>query len=547
MAKKVLVVGGVAGGAACAARLRRLDERAQIVIFERGPYVSYANCGLPYYVGGAIPHEHSLLVMTPELWRRRFNVEVRTSHEVVAIDRARRHIEVRDLARERAYRESYDALVLAPGAVPIRPDWPGSDLPGVFTLRTIPDGNAMRQWIEQQQPRRAVVVGAGFLGLEMVENLTRRGLRVTLLEKEPQVLPALDFEMAQPALAHLESQRVNVELEACVSAVEAAHNGLLVKTDSGRSFPADMVVLALGVKPETTLALQAGLELGEAGGIRVDEAMRTSDPHIWAVGDAVEVRDWITGRYRLAALAGLASRQGRIAADSICGRKARFRGAQLTAICGFFGFTAAMTGATEKVLRAAGWADYETIYLHPMHHAGYYPSAKRIHLKVIFSRSDGRLLGAQALGEEGVDKRIDVLAMAIQKRATVFDLEEAELAYAPQFGSARDPVNMAGMVAANVLRGDAVLAPWSELAGTDALLVDVREPEEFARDHIEGAINIPLGELRQRLGELPRDREIWLSCAVGERSYYALRVLVQNGLRARTLSGGYVTYCGWNP
>jgi len=329
--------------------------------------------------------------------------------------------------------------------------------------------------------------------------------------------------------------------------VEAAGDGLLVREASGRSFSADLVVLALGVKPEVALAREAGLEIGEAGGIRVDEQMRTSDPHIWAVGDAVEVRDWITGQWRLVALAGPASRQGRVAADAICGRPARFRGVQATAVCGVFGLTAAMTGATEKQLKSAGISDYAAVYVHPLHHAGYYPGARRIQMKLIFDTADGRLLGAQAVGEQGVEKRIDVIAMAIQKKATVFDLEDAELCYAPQYGSARDPVNLAGMAAANVLRGDMPLADWSALGKTDALLVDVRDPDEFAGDHIDGAVNIPLGELRERLEELPRDREIWLNCAIGQRAYYALRVLLQHGFRARNLSGGYLTYCGWNP
>lgn len=547
MPRKVLIVGGVAGGAACAARLRRLDEQAVIIMFERGPHVSYANCGLPYYVGDVITEEDKLLVVSAEQWARQFNVEVRTRHEVVGIDRARQEIEVCDLGSGRRYRETYDALVLAPGAAPVRPNWPGIDLPGVFTLRTIADARAMREWINARQPSRAVVVGAGFLGVEMVENLVRRGLRVTLLEQEPQVLPMLDFEMAQPAMAHLESQRVDVRVEARVVGLEAAGQDLVVLTSSGERHAAGIVLLALGVKPETSLAQAAGLAIGETGGIRVDEQMRTSDPRIWAVGDAVEVRDWVTGQFRLAALAGLASRQGRIAADSICGRPSRFRGAQVTWICGFFGMTAAMTGAGEKALRAAGFTDYQAVYLHPMHHAGYYPGARRLHMKLIFAQSDGRILGAQAVGEEGVDKRIDVLATAIQHRATVFDLEQAELCYAPQYGSARDPVNLAGMVAANVLRGDAPLACWRELEEGTALLLDVREPDEFARDHIEGSINIPLGELRRRLAELPRDREIWVSCAVGQRAYYALRLLLQHGFRARLLSGGYLTYCGWYP
>lgn len=540
MNRRILIVGGVAGGAACAARLRRLDERAAIIMFERSPHVSYANCGLPYYIGGLI-EQHRLVLVGPERWRRQFNVEVRTRHEVVAIERDRRQVRVRDLAGGREYCEPYDALVLAPGAAPIRPRW-APELPGVFTLRTLSDAIALRDWIQDRRPHRAVVVGAGYIGLEMVENLVRCGLEVTLLEKEPQVLPALDPEMAQPLAAHLRRHGVEVCLETCVSGVEPATHGVLrVGTTCGRWFDADLVLLALGVRPDVRLAREAGLEIGELGGIRVDEQMRTSDPNIWAVGDAVEVRDWVTGRWKLVALAGPAARQGRVAADAICGRPSRFRGSQATAICGVFGLTAAATGASERELRAAGIGDYEAVYVHPLHHAGYYPGAKRIHMKLIFSRRDGLVLGAQAIGEEGVDKRVDVIAMAIEKRATVFDLEDAELCYAPQYGSARDPVNLAGMVAANVLRGDLELAPWEELGATAALLLDVRDPQEFAQGHLHGAVNIPLGELRGRLDELPREREIWVNCAVGQRSYYATRILSQNGFRARCLPGGFLT------
>ncbi len=541
MGRRILIVGGVAGGAACAARLRRLDERAAIVMFERGPHVSYANCGLPYFIGGLIEQQRLLLV-PPERWRGQFNVEVRTGHEVVAIERDRRQVRVRELASGREYHETYDALVLAPGAAPIRPRW-APEMPGVFTLRTLSDAVALRQWIHASRPRRAIVVGAGYIGLEMVENLARCGLEVTLLEKERQVLPVLDPEMAQPLAAHLRRHGVEVCLETCVSGLEAPAGGRLrVRTTCGRSFDADLVLLALGVRPEIRLAREAGLEIGELGGIRVDEQMRTSDPYIWAVGDAVEVRDWVTGRWKLVALAGPAARQGRVAADAICGRPSRFRGSQATAVCGVFGLTAAATGATERELRAAGVQDYEVVYVHPLHHAGYYPGAKRIHLKLIFSRQDGVILGAQAVGEKGVDKRVDVIAMAIAKRATVFDLEDAELCYAPQYGSARDPVNLAGMVAANVLRGDLELAPWDGIENAGALLLDVRNPDEFTQGHLPGAINIPLAELRSRLSELPRDREIWVNCAVGQRSYYAVRVLVQHGFRARSLPGGFLTW-----
>jgi len=546
--KRVLIVGGVAGGASCAARLRRLDESCEIILFERGPYVSFANCGLPYYVGNVIKKEKDLLVTSAEQFQHRFKIDIRTENEVTAIDRQRREVEVKERNTGRLYRERYDALVLSPGASAIRPPLPGIDLPGIHILRTIPDSNRIKQWIEERHPRRAVVVGGGFIGLEMAENLVNLGLKVTIIEMLPQLMPLLDAEMSEPIVTHLETKRVNIELGDAVAAFEAAEDGsLMVKTASGAAHPADLVILSVGVKPETGLARAAGLEIGELGGIRVDDSLRTSDPRIWAVGDAVEVRDFITGQWCLAPLAGPASRQGRMAADVICGRNMKFRGVQGTTICCCAGISVGMTGASEKSLRAAGITDYEKIYLHPGSHVSYYPGAKRIQMKLIFSTKDGRVLGAQAVGEKGVDKRIDVFAMAIQKQATVFDLEQAELCYAPQFGAAKDPVNIAGMIAANVLRGDLPLADWAELESSSAFLLDVRTPEEVARDAIEGAANIPVDELRDRCGELPKDREVWVYCAVGERSYLATRLLLQKGYRVRDLPGGIVTYWGYYP
>jgi NADPH-dependent 2,4-dienoyl-CoA reductase/sulfur reductase-like enzyme/rhodanese-related sulfurtransferase len=546
--KKVLIVGGVAGGASCAARLRRLDETAEIILFDRGPFVSFANCGLPYYVGEVIKEEQDLLVASQEMFKKNFNIEVRTHNDVVAIDRDRREIEVRETETGRTYHERYDALVLAPGAAPLRPPLPGIDFPEVHILRTIPDSNKIREWIAEKQPKRAVVVGGGFIGLEMAENLVHRNLNVTVIEMLPQLMPPFDPEMAEPIARHLESQKVRVELGDAVAGFERQADGsLLVRTKSGHGFPADLVILSIGVRPETSLAKAAGIELGESGGIRVDETMRTSDANIWAVGDAVEVQDQITGQHCLIPLAGPANRQGRIAAGSIAGREVRFRGVQGTAVCGCLGLSVAMTGASEKRLKQAGITDYEKVYLHPGSHAGYYPGSKRINMKLLFSKSDGRVLGAQAVGEVGVDKRIDVIAMAIQKGATVYDLEEAELCYAPQYGAAKDPVNLAGMVAANVLRGDLPLADWSALDDTKALVVDVRGPDEYNSDHIDGAINIPMAELRERYQELPRDREIWVNCAIGQRSYYATRFLKQKGFNVRELSGGIITYWGYNP
>jgi NADPH-dependent 2,4-dienoyl-CoA reductase/sulfur reductase-like enzyme/rhodanese-related sulfurtransferase len=545
---RILVVGGVAGGASCAARARRLSEDAEIMIFERGPYVSFANCGLPYYVGDVITDERSLLVATPELFKRRFNIEVRLQSEVRSIDRAKQEIEVKNAVTGETYRERYDALVLAPGSAPIRPPLPGIDIPGIFTLRTIPDSRQMKQWITERKVEKAVVVGGGFIGLETTENLVRRGISVTIVEMLPQVMPPIDREMAVLIHDHLAANGVALHLGDGVARFDQNPDGhtIAVTTTSGASFSCEMVLLAIGVRPETTLAKEAGLEIGQLGGIRVNDHMRTSDEHIWAVGDAVEVRDFVTGDWSLIPLAGPANRQGRIAADVILGRDARFRGVQGTAVCRVFDITVAATGASEKTLQRRGIggqpAQYEKIYLHPGHHANYYPGARPITMKLIFSVKDGRILGAQAVGEEGVEKRIDAIAMAIQRGSTVFDLEEAELCYAPQFGTAKDPVNVAGMIAANVLRGDAPVAHWKEAFEYKALILDVREPGEFKMGHVEGAINIPLNSLRVRMNELPRDKEILVYCAVGQRSYYASRALRLHGFNARNISGGFRSY-----
>lgn len=544
---RILIVGGVAGGASCATRARRLSEKAQITVIERGPYVSFANCGLPYYVGDIITEEEKLIVATPELFRQRFNIEVRTQSNAISIDRERQEIEVEDLRASAIYREKYDALVLAPGATPIRPPLRGIDLPGIYSLRTIPDSLEIRKWIVQRNARRAVIVGGGFIGLEMAENLVRRGISVTIIEMQNQVMPSFDYEMAVPINGHLNAHGVSLHLgDAVAEFKQSSEHELSVHTKSGRSFAADLVILAIGVRPEATLARNAGLEIGERGGIRVDERMRTSDDHIWAVGDAVEVRDFITGEWTNIPLAGPANRQGRIAAGTIFGRDLAFRGVQGTAICGVFGMTIASTGLTENTLtrlsKAGRQMEYEKIYLYPGHHVSYYPGSSQIAMKLIFSPEDGRVLGAQAVGREGIDKRIDVISVAIQNRATVFDLEEAELCYAPQYGAAKDPVNVAGMIAANVLRGDAPLAHWEDIMNANSLILDVRSPLEYASGHVDGALSIPLDELRSRMHELPSEREIWTYCRVGQRSYYAVRALRLNQLNARNLPGGIHTY-----
>ncbi len=546
-AKHVCIVGGVAGGAACATRLRRLDEEAEIFVFERGPDVSFANCGLPYYLGGVISDRQKLLVATPERMRDWYNVEVRTRHEVRAIDRTARTVEVANVLTGATFSKPYDYLVLSPGAVPIRPAIPGVELPGVFTLRNLEDVDRIRVAIEQRQGLQAVVVGGGYIGLEMVDNLIRRGLEVTLLERLGQVMPVMDPEMVSPIEEDLCVKGVDVHLSTTLTSIERSGDDMLTVVAGNQRFPADLVILAVGVRPEVDLARQAGLELGETGGIRVDEQMRTSDAAIFAVGDAVEVRDFVTGRPALVPLAGPAARQGRIAADAICGRGSRFRGTQGTGIVGVFDYTLGLTGASEKALRRAGMA-YERIYIHALHHASYYPGAEMVTLKLLYAPQSGRLLGAQAVGKAGVDKRIDVLAMAIQKGATVADLEEAELCYAPPYGSAKDPVNIVGFAAGNLLSGDVDPVFWTEWQEVQPkgdegpLVIDVRTRLEAAASGVPGAVNIPLGELRARLHELPRDRQIWVHCGVGQRSYYASRILKQHGFQVRNLVGGLRSY-----
>ncbi len=553
---KVIIVGGVAGGASCAARLRRLDEQAEIIMVERGPYVSFANCGLPYHVGGVIEHETDLLVADEATFRNKFAIDVRTRCEAMSISPDTKTVELKDLKTGKVTNESYDKLLLSPGAPSLRPPIPGIDLPGIFKLRTVPDARHIREWIEhgtplltgmdhysgyqtRRPPTRAVVVGGGFIGIEIVENLVRRGFDVTLVEMLDQVLAPLDIENARLVEAKLKEHGVHVALDDGVAEFKQLDGELEVTTQSGKSYPADLVILAMGVRPDTTLANSAGLKVGERGGIRVDEHMRTSDPDIFAVGDAVEVRDYVTGEWSLVAMANPANRQGRIAADVIAGRDSTYRGTQGTSIISLFDTTIAWTGVNEKTLQRLGDTDYEKLYIYPNSHAGYYPGAKPIAMKVIFRKSDGRLLGVQALGEDNVDKRISTLAMALQLGATIHDLEDAELCYAPPFGSAKDPVNFAGMVAGNILRGDMPVAHWDSVNG--AFILDVRDPLELVVEQMPDAVNIPLDELRERLDELPRDREILVTCRSGQRAYYGSRILLQHGFNARVISGGLLS------
>jgi NADPH-dependent 2,4-dienoyl-CoA reductase/sulfur reductase-like enzyme/rhodanese-related sulfurtransferase len=544
---KLVIVGGVAGGASAAARARRLSETADVVLLERGPDVSFANCGLPYYLGGEISQRDKLLVMTPEGLGQRFRLDVRTQSSVEAIDRQGKKVRVCDLVRGRDYEESYDKLILAPGATPTRPSLPGIDLPGIFTLRDLRDTDRIKAALDQGV-RQAVVIGAGFIGLEMVENLVRRGIQVTVVELQKQVLPPLDREMAALLAEHLLSKGVALILGDSVEGFASAGANLLVQLKSGRRLETQLGILGVGVRPDNRLAVQAGLEIGSRGGIRVNEHMQTSDPDIYAVGDAVEVKDFVTHEPAQIPLAGPANRQGRIAADHIFGGSARYRGTQGTSIVRVFDLTAALTGASEKTLRSLGHS-FAKVYLHPMGHAGYFPGAQQMALKLLFDSQNGKVLGAQAVGGAGVDKRIDVLAVAIQAGLTVFDLEEVELAYAPQYGSAKDPINLAGFVASNVLRGvnhqvsvEQILEIPGATEEETPLLLDVRTAKEVSAGAIPGAMHIPVDELRSRLHELPRNRRIVVYCRVGQRGYVALRILRHYGFQAVNLSGGYLTY-----
>ena len=510
--------------------------------------MSFANCGLPYYVGGEIAPREKLLVTTPERLRERFRLDVRTRCEVESIDRTARTVRVRELDTGREYDESYDRMILAPGAAPLRPPVPGVDLPHVLTLRNLQDVDRIKARVDAGG-RRIVVVGAGFIGLELAENFVKRGVATTVVELQDQVLPPLDKEMTTPIVESLRSRGVDVLLGDSATGFAADGGGVTVQLKSGKTLSADLVILGVGVRPDSRLASDAGLDVGPRGGIRVKADMQTSDPAIFAVGDAIEVEDVVTRAAVQVPLAGPANRQGRIAANAIfrapSAPSSHYRGTQGTAIVGVFDRIAAITGASEKVLRRAGVA-YRKAYVHPAHHAGYYPGAEAMTLKILFDPGTGRILGAQGVGGAGVDKRIDVLSVAIQAGMTVFDLEEMELAYSPQFGSAKDPVNMAGFVAAGLVRGE---HPQVDMeAALDGppddrtIILDVRTAKEFGDGHLPGAINIPVDELRGRIGELPRDRRILAYCQVGQRGYIATRILLQGGFDVANLGGGYKTY-----
>ena len=541
---KIIIIGGVAGGATTAARIRRVDETAEIILLEKGKHISYANCGLPYYIGGVIEEREKLFVQTPEAFSTRFRVDVRTENEVIFIDRKKKTVTVRQ-SSEDTYEESYDKLLISTGASPVRPPLPGIDLPGIFTLRNVTDTDRIKEYINSHSPRKAVVVGAGFIGLEMAENLHAQGAKVSIVEMGNQVMAPIDFSMASLVHQHLMDKGVNLYLEQAVASFEREGKGLKVTFKNGQSISADIVILSIGVRPETSLARAAELTIGPAGGIAVNDYLQTSDEAIYAIGDAIEYRHPITGKPWLNYLAGPANRQGRIVADNILGAKIPYEGSIGTSIAKVFDMTVASTGLPGKRLRLEG-IDYMSSTIHPASHAGYYPDAMPMSIKITFDKQTGRLYGGQIVGYDGVDKRIDELALVIKHQGTVYDLMKVEQTYAPPFSSAKDPVAIAGYVAEDMITGKTNPVYWRELRDIEMenkFLLDVRTQDEFALGSLPGAVNIPLDELRDRMSELPKDRMIYTFCAVGLRGYLAYRILTQHGFdKVRNLSGGLKTY-----
>ncbi|MEB1807251.1 MAG: CoA-disulfide reductase [Bacillaceae bacterium] len=543
MSKKIVIVGGVAGGATAAARLRRIDETSTIVMFEKGEYISFANCGLPYYIGETIKDRQKLLVQTVEGMSKKFNLDIRNLSEVIEINRETKHVTVKNVQTGEAYEESYDELILSPGARPIVPPIPGlNEAKAIFTLRNIPDTDRIKSYVDLQQPKRAVVVGGGFIGLEMAENLHDRGIEVTIVEMANQVMAPLDYEMAALIHNHLEDKGVQLILEDGVKSFE--NEGSKVVTQSGKEFATDLIILSIGVRPENELAVNAGLNVGERGGIQVNDYLQTNDPHIYAIGDVIEVKDYINEQPTMIPLAWPANRQGRIVADNIYGKEVRNNGTLGTSIAKVFDYTVSTTGNNEKTLKRLG-IPYEVVHIHPGSHAGYYPGAAPIALKLLFDKDTGKIYGAQAVGMDGVDKRIDVIATAIKGNLTVLDLPDLELAYAPPYSSAKDPVNMVGYAASNIVDGVIETVQWHEIddiVASGGFLVDVRTPVELEMGFIKGAINIPVDELRNRLDELPKDQTIYVNCQVGLRGYLASRILQENGFVVKNLDGGWKTY-----
>ncbi|MDP4085873.1 MAG: CoA-disulfide reductase [Bacillota bacterium] len=549
MTKKIIIVGGVAGGATTAARLRRLDEQAEIVLFERGEYISFANCGLPYYIGGTISERDKLLVQTVDGMSKKFKLDIRHLTEVLKINRESKTVEAKNLVTGEIYEESYDKLVLSPGASPIKPPIPGIEgVTSLFTLRNIPDTDKIKSYVDANKPKKAAVIGGGFIGIEMAENLWELGIEVTIIEMSNQIMAPIDFEMAAILHTHIREKGVNLILEDGVA--EFKNNGKEIKLNSGKQIETDMIILAIGVKPENQLAIGAGLKVGARGGILVNEHLLTEDPDIYAIGDAIEVKDYINGRPTQIPLAWPANRQGRIVADHMNGIPARYNGTLGTSIAKVFDMTVAATGNNEKTLKRLG-IPCEVVHVHPGSHAGYYPGAFPISLKLIFDKTTGKILGAQAVSYDGADKRIDVIATAIKGGLTIYDLPDLELAYAPPYSSAKDPVNMAGYAASNLAAGLVETVQWyeiDEIIQKGGLLIDVREPIEREMGYIERSINIPLDDLRNHLDELPKDQTIYLTCQVGLRGYLGARILIQNGFKVKNLDGGFRTYsCVFEP
>lgn len=542
---KYLIVGGVAGGATVAARLRRIDENAEIILFERGKYVSYANCGLPYYIGGTIAERDKLFVQTAQGFTARFNIDIRTEQEVTAIHPKEKTVEITDINTARTYSENYDKLILSPGAEPLRPGIEGINSDKIFTLRNVPDTDTIKKYVSRSNPRHAVVVGGGFIGLEMAENLHQLGIQVAVVEMANQVMAPLDYSMAAIVHQQLTDKQVDLRLEDGVSRFEETPEGIIVHLRSGKQITTDLVILSIGVRPETRLAKEAGLSLGTLGGIAINDYMQTSDPDIYALGDAVEVRHLVTGKPALIPLAGPANKQGRIVANNIVyGNRETYPGTMGTSIAKVFDLTVAAAGANAKSLKREG-ITYQSSYTHSASHAGYYPGAVPMSVKILFSPENGQLLGAQIVGFDGVDKRIEMFAQVIQRKGTVYDLATLEHAYAPPYSSAKDPVNMAGYVAENILTQKVEIVHWRDIAGLqkDTLLLDVRTADEYSLGTLPNAINIPVDELRTRLSELPKDKPIVVSCAVGLRGYLAYRILTQHGFKnVKNLSGGYKTW-----
>ncbi len=543
MGKKVVIVGGVAGGASAAARLRRLDETAEIIMLERDEYISFANCGLPYHISEVIQERSNLIVQSPAAMKSRFAIDVRTFSEVVGLDTARKVVKV-DSAQKGEYEESYDVLILSPGAEPFIPAGiEGADLPQVMSLRTIPDTDRIKAEVDKGGIAKAVVVGGGFIGLEMTENLRERGIDVTLVEAANHVMPPLDDDMATVLEKELDDHGVHLVLGDGIAGIKPADKGVNVTTQSGKSIPADLVIMAIGVRPATAFLADSGLKLGERGHIIVDNQLRTNAPDVYAVGDAIAVTDFVTGDSVGVPLASPANKQGRIVADIICGEKAGYKATQGTSIIKVFGLAGAATGVTERRLKQKGIAYHKAI-VHPFSHATYYPGAVQITAKMLYD-DQGNILGCQMVGRDSIDKRMDVMATAMRLGAKVTDLPELELAYAPPFSSAKDPVNMLGYVAQNVLEGKSKLVDWDYALNrnTDtSILLDVRTPKEFAQGHPEGSVNIPVDELRERLGELDKSKQIIEFCRVGIRAHVAYRILVQNGFDVVNVTGGYISY-----